>query len=755
MKITGYLFDIYLHENEVNLWLATGSERILLKDRFYPEIFIEPLNEYSERFIRYLNRKGFLHRNPRRTRRRMFYSGAEVDTISLVLRSPSVVTRLKSRLYLFHGYFNIYHADLEMPAHYMFKKSLFPLAEVEAVYRENDNRLLSIKTLNNQHDHAYSLPVFSTAYLTFEKSYRLPVSASNRLLFKAGAERQYIYDRNPCLLIEQINALIERHDPDIIFTSFGDQTILPYLFSEAAACSMKLKVDRDLRYNRRRIRTGGKSFNSYGNVLFRAHAYPFFGRWHIDSRNSFLYDNSSLQGILEIARLSCIPVQRIARSSTGLALTSMQVQAALEQNLLIPRHKSRVEEPKTAAQLLAIDKGGLIFQPDIRNYAVSEKTAQLDFSQMYPTIMVNHNISPETVLCDCCRNDPLAPRVPYTHYHICRRRRGVVPVSLEPLLARRRYLKQLKDEGSEAERLVTRSRIQALKWLLVTCFGYLGYRNAKFGRLESHEAVTAFGRFILLNAIRQAEAAGYRLVQAITDCMFLASDEEEVSPARVKSLALNTGRRTGIELSIEGIYDWLVFLPARHHDDEPVANRYFGRFQNGELKLRGIMCRRKDIPQYIKETQQKMLSIMARQQSIQSVKDSEYLIVELFQNALREITEGRINWQKLLFRKNIGRDLEAYKNRNATRLVLEQLLRYKCRPQPGEKVRYLVTTDRKHPRYIPEEVIHRMAVKPGYDITTYHNLLYDALREIWQSFASEGLMKSLDPRNRGQSFLFY
>ncbi|EMO53823.1 hypothetical protein LEP1GSC172_4439 [Leptospira noguchii] len=28
------------------------------------------------------------------------------------------------------------------------------------------------------------------------------------------------------------------------------------------------------------------------------------------------------------------------------------------------------------------------------------------------------------------------------------------------------------------------ARQSALKWMLVTSFGYLGYRNAKFGRLE-------------------------------------------------------------------------------------------------------------------------------------------------------------------------------------------------------------------------------------------------------------------------------
>ena len=33
-----------------------------------------------------------------------------------------------------------------------------------------------------------------------------------------------------------------------------------------------------------------------------------------------------------------------------------------------------------------------------------------------------------------------------------------------------------------------------LKWILVTAFGYQGYRNARFGRIECHEAINAYAR---------------------------------------------------------------------------------------------------------------------------------------------------------------------------------------------------------------------------------------------------------------------
>ena len=41
----------------------------------------------------------------------------------------------------------------------------------------------------------------------------------------------------------------------------------------------------------------------------------------------------------------------------------------------------------------------------------------------------------------------------------------------------------------------------ALKWILVTCFGYLGFRNSKFGTVDGHIGVCAFAREAFLKAI--------------------------------------------------------------------------------------------------------------------------------------------------------------------------------------------------------------------------------------------------------------
>ena len=87
---------------------------------------------------------------------------------------------------------------------------------------------------------------------------------------------------------------------------------------------------------------------------------------------------------------------------------------------------------------------------------------------MYPSIIVQANLSPETV------GHP--------------ERVGFLPTVLKPLLELRIKTKQLKKADPRF------AGIDAiLKGMLVTCFGYTGYKDAKFGRIEMHEGITRAG----------------------------------------------------------------------------------------------------------------------------------------------------------------------------------------------------------------------------------------------------------------------
>ncbi len=136
-----------------------------------------------------------------------------------------------------------------------------------------------------------------------------------------------------------------------------------------------------------------------------------------------------------------------------------------------------------------------------------ENVGEFDFASMYPSLMDRYNISPETVHSACCRHGLPVPEI---GTHMCERRRGLVPETIAPILAKRRLLKERQKKASDLEiRDLFKKRHAARKWLLVVCFGFLGYRNARFGQIEAHKAVTAWGREKLLSAKEIAEREGF------------------------------------------------------------------------------------------------------------------------------------------------------------------------------------------------------------------------------------------------------
>src|SRR5437870_13713216 len=223
--------------------------------------------------------------------------------------------------------------------------------------------------------------------------------------------------------------------------------------------------------------------------------------------------------------------------------------------------------------------------------------------------MMDQNLSGETVKCKCCPNSPR--RVPELDYNICDRWRGIVPQSLEILLDRRSKYKQLKkDEKDELKRQKYDQRQSALKWILVCSFGYLGFKNARFGKIDARVATCAFSRKVLKKAVAIAEAHGFQLVHGIVDSMWLR--KPSATAEEYEELCSKISREFNLPISFEGIYKWVVFLTSKIDPRVPVLNRYYGIFQDGTLKVRGIDLRRHDTPGIVRQCQEEMLQVFSK-----------------------------------------------------------------------------------------------------------------------------------------------
>jgi DNA polymerase-2 len=399
------------------------------------------------------------------------------------------------------------------------------------------------------------------------------------------------------------------------------------------------------------------------------------------------------------------------------------------------------EHSKTFEEMLVADRGGFIFEPEI---GVHENVAEFDFLSLYPNIMLKKNLSAETIHCDCCKDSKL--RVPELGYHICEKRIGIVPTSLRIVLEKRATYKKLLKNFATADpqlKAIYDSRQNSLKWILVTSFGYLGFNNAKFGRIDAHIAVCAFDRQILLQAAQIAERHGFRVLHGIVDSIWLRKMDtitayNENDNDDCLDLKSSIVQKIGFTISFEGIFKWIVFVRSKINSQLPVPNRYFGIFGDGSLKIRGIEARRHDTPPYFSKCQNEILELMASGNNINEVKGLMGKVVDTFHNYVQLLKDKKVPLEELVFTKRLSRNSNEYQNRNTVeKNAIMELSSQGKSLRAGEILQYIITdyyqSRSGKMRAAAIELINKEA-SITYDVRRYAELLAESLNSVTEPF---------------------
>ena len=156
--------------------------------------------------------------------------------------------------------------------------------------------------------------------------------------------------------------------------------------------------------------------------------------------------------------------------------------------------------------------GALVLESEPKSY--SNPIEIFHVKGLYPTVMILHNLSFETVCCDCCKDDPAA-KVPQSimdainnslnskiksqtlyekekrkeRYWICIKNKGAIPKVLLKFKEQREYYRQKGNEPMS----------QALKVMMNSIYGLFGSDGIfEFQDCRLAELVTAFARLKLL-----------------------------------------------------------------------------------------------------------------------------------------------------------------------------------------------------------------------------------------------------------------
>ena len=445
---------------------------------------------------------------------------------------------------------------------------------------------------------------------------------------------------------------------------------------------------------------GENTVTAYGKTVHSPSRYSVSGRAVIDESSSFMLSEAGMQGLYDLVSRTWKPLQEVAWGSIGNILTAIEIRQAYSNNILTPWKNWGPETPKKASTMRKADRGGFIFNPRPEVY---EDVHEMDFASLFPNIMVNKNISPETVNCGCCDNS----KVPELDYSICEKQTGFILHTLGPIIHDRSQFKEKDTEYSD-------KASAALKWILVSCFGYMGHAHAAYGAIECHQAIQAFDRKIMVEAKEMLEEEGFEIKHGIIDSIWASGENVEEACQKVSE-------EIGIELEYEHHFDWIAFVP-RKNSDISTLNRYFGK-ADGEIVTAGIEMEQSSTPEIVKKCQKEMIEVI--------YEDREKAL-EILEDYISRVREGKVDMRDLVIEKKITRNPEDYKSANRSAEAAKRMKRKGIDVRAGQKVRYVIRDQKSRPRVLLDfEEVDR------YDREFYVEQLESAAESILRPFGIE------------------
>jgi DNA polymerase I len=304
-----------------------------------------------------------------------------------------------------------------------------------------------------------------------------------------------------------------------------------------------------------------------------------------------------------------------------------------------------------------------------------EDVVALDFKSMYPNIMINYNLSPDTYV------SPTEPEpkegvyeAPEVKHRFRKEPPGFYKQALSDLIdVRNRIRSKMKTTSPETvEYRVLDGRQKAVKVITNAMYGYTGWTGARWYMKPVAEAAAAWGRHTIVNTIKTAEKEGLDVVYGDTDSIFAKND-----PKKIDRFLIEIKEKLGLEISRDKVYVRIFFTEAK--------KRYAGLLPDGQLDIVGLEVMRGDWAVVAKKVQEKVLEIILKEQS--PAKAAAFV-----QQFIYELRQKRVAYRDLIIWKTLAKPAEEYEVK-AAHVEAARILKEKgWELAVGDKVGYVVVT---------------------------------------------------------------
>uniref|UniRef100_A0AAZ3PFM3 DNA polymerase n=1 Tax=Oncorhynchus tshawytscha TaxID=74940 RepID=A0AAZ3PFM3_ONCTS len=394
---------------------------------------------------------------------------------------------------------------------------------------------------------------------------------------------------------------------------------------------------------------------------------------------------------MEMARVTGVPLTYLLSRGQQIKVVSQLLRQAMKQGLVMPVVKPEGGEDYTGATVIEPEKG---------YYSVP--IATLDFSSLYPSIMMAHNLCYTTLLQKgSAEKLGLTPedfiKTPTGDLFVKSSvRKGLLPDILEDLLSARKKAKaELKKETDPFKKQVLDGRQLALKISANSVYGFTGAQVGKLPCLEISQSVTGFGRQMIEQTKQLVEskyttANGYqadaKVIYGDTDSVMVKLGVDTVSRAmevgREAAEWVSSHFTPPIKLEFEKVYYPYLLINKKRY-----AGLYFSSSADTHDKMdcKGIETVRRDnctlVANLINTCLQTILIDRDPQGAVAHAKE-----------VISDLLCNRIDISQLVITKELTRTAQEYAAKQAHVELAERMKKRDAgsAPQLGDRVPYVI-----------------------------------------------------------------
>jgi DNA polymerase II len=346
---------------------------------------------------------------------------------------------------------------------------------------------------------------------------------------------------------------------------------------------------------------------------------------------------------VERSRLTGLPPDRV---SSSIAAFDFRYLSELGKRSVVAPSVGRPEAVEPMG-------GGHVLEPQPGLYT---NVVVLDFKSLYPSLIRTFEIDPWNLLrpespAAMAEADPIvAP-----NGAAFGRRRGILTGLLDEIMPMRDAAKRAGDPVKS----------HAIKILMNSFYGVLGTPACRFHDPRLANAITGFGREVLLWCKERIEAGGRRVLYGDTDSLFVESGRvapeaeralgETLARDLTRELAAHVRERwrvaSRLELQFERLY-LRLYLPAVRHGTTGARKRYAGLVESaegGRVVFTGLEAVRGDWTDLAREVQRELFARLFSDRPVEA-----YL-----RDIVADLRAGRLD-ERLVYRKAMRKDPGAY-----------------------------------------------------------------------------------------------